>query len=196
VIYLTKILIPTLTGNTTSSHDCFQNSTPLLYARLLGGQDFSVGDSIGVWHNVALIPWHLPLVAKGFTYVTIGALFAGTIWASRRSRWAQPFSMSLAFSLGTLVPGEVFTYQFVAMLPLTLVLTLKAIERRRWGTVTLVSLAILTLIGSPCALFFPSLWTIAGLTMFGAAVATSNLFREPESDEQEMFSHTSRFLSR
>jgi hypothetical protein len=197
VIYLTKILIPTLTGNTTSSHDCFQNSTPLLYARLVGGQDFSVGDSNGVWHNVALIPWHLPLVAKGLTYVTVAALFVGMIWASRRSRWAQPFSMSLAFSLGTLVPGEVFTYQFIAMLPLTLVLTLKAIERQRWGTVALVGLALLMLVSSPCALFFPSLWTVAGLSIFGAAVAGSNLFREPaDSDGREMFSNTKRFLSR
>jgi hypothetical protein len=136
--------------------------------------------SSGVWSNVTLVPWHLPWLAQGLTYLTIAALFASTVWAARRSGWAQPYAMSLAFSLGTLVPGEVFTYQFIAVLPLTLVLVLKAIDRQRWGTVALAGIAVWILVSSPCALVFPGLWSIAGLAIFGAAVVEAHLFRESD----------------
>jgi glycosyl transferase family 87 len=179
LLYLTGVLIPTLSGNTTSSHDCFQNSTSLLFSRLVGGSDVSFENSSGVWSAVTFVPWHLPSLAQALTYLTIAALFAGTVWAARRSGWAQPYSMSLAFSLGALVPGEVFTYQFIAVLPVTLVLGLKAMERQRWGTLALVAVAELILVSSPCALVFPGLWTIASLAIFGAAVANARLFREP-----------------
>ena len=111
--------------------------------------------------------------------MTIAALVASTTWAAHRSGWAQPYSLSLAFSLGALVPSDVYTYQFIPVLPLTLVLVLKAMERRRWGTVTVVGTAVWILVSSPCALAFPGLWTIAGLTIFGAAIGQSQLFREP-----------------
>jgi len=88
----------------------------------------------------------------------------------------------LAFSLGTLVPGHIYTYQFLAMLPLTLVLVLKAIEKHRWGTLAIVGAALYILLSSPCALVFPGLWTIAGLVIFGAAAARAQLFRGPGSD--------------
>jgi Glycosyltransferase family 87 len=185
LFYLTRVLIPTLSGTTTSSNDCFQNSTSLLFSRLVGGQDFSVIDSSGIWSTVTLVPWHVPWLAQALTYLTIAALVAGAVWAPRRSGWAQPYSLSLAFSLGALVPGEVFTYQFIPLLPLTLVLVLKSIERRRWATVAVVGTAVWILISSPCALVFPGLWTIAGLTIFGAAIRQAQLFREPDSKARD-----------
>jgi hypothetical protein len=177
LLYLTGVLIPAELGETATSNDCFQNSTALLYSRLVGGQAISFGSDSGVWTTVTLVPWHYPLLAQALTYLTIGALIAGSIWAARQSGWAQPFSMSLAFSLGALVPGEAFTYQFIALLPLTLVLLLKAIERQRWITVGLVATSIWILLSSPCALAVPGLWTIAGLIIFGASVAESRLFQ-------------------
>jgi hypothetical protein len=182
LLYLTRILIPVLLGNPAWNSDCFQNSTSLLFARLVGGAGYGVLNSSGVWISVTLVPWHLPWLAKALTYVTIAALFACTLWAARRSGWAQPYSMSLAFSLGTLVPGHLYTYQFLAMLPLTLVLALKAIEQHRWGTVAIVGAALYVLLSSPCALVFPSLWTIAGLVIFGAAAVRAPLFRETGPD--------------
>jgi hypothetical protein len=179
LLYLTKVLIPTVSGNTTVSHDCFQNSTSLLFARLVGGQGWTVGNDAGIWHTVTLFPWHLAWLAQALTYLTIGAVFAGTILATRRSGWSQPYSMALAFSLGTLVPAEVFTYQFVPMLPLTLVLLLKAIELHRWATVVVVIAALYILLSSPCALVFPGLWSIAGLVIFVAAVVEAPRFRKP-----------------
>jgi len=177
LVYLTGVLIPAELGATSTSNDCFQNSTSLLYSRLVGGQAISFGNDSGIWTTVTLVPWHLPLLAQALTYLTIGALIVGSIWAARQSGWAQPFSMSLAFSLGALVPGEAFTYQFIALLPLTLVLVLKAIERQRWMTVGLVATCCWILLSSPCALALPSLWTIAGLFIFGASVAEARLFQ-------------------
>lgn len=184
LVYLTGVLIPVLLGNPAWNSDCFQNSTPLLFSRLVGGAPYSVESASAVWTNVTLVPWHLPWLATGLTYLTISALFVSTVWAARRSGWAQPYSMSMAFSLGTLVPGHVYTYQFIAMLPLTMVLVLKAIERQRWGTVAIVGAALYLLVSSPCALVFPGLWTIAGLAIFVAAVAKAQLFREAATPDQ------------
>jgi len=177
VFYLTKVLIPASAGGgPASTHDCFQNSTPLLFSRLVGGSSFSVINTSGVWKDVTLVPWHLPWLAQVLTYLTIGALVVGTVWAAWRSRWAQPYSMSLAFSLGALVPGHVYTYQFISILPMTIVLVLRTIETQRWGVVALAGIAELILINSPCALAFPGLWTVAGLAIFAAAVAQAELF--------------------
>jgi hypothetical protein len=178
VLYLTKVLIPfTFGAGPGTTHDCFQNSTPLLFSRLVGGVSFAVIDKSGVWRDVTLVPWHVTWLAQVLTYLTIATLVVGTVWAARRSGWAQPYSMSLAFSLGALVPGHVYTYQFISILPLTMVLVLRTIETRRWGVVALVGLAELVLINSPCALAFPGLWTIAGLVIFAAAVTQAELFR-------------------
>ncbi|HEY4912375.1 MAG TPA: glycosyltransferase family 87 protein [Candidatus Dormibacteraeota bacterium] len=180
VLYLTKVLIPvSIGGSAAATHDCFQNSTPLLFSRLVDGTSFSVIDKAGVWKDVTLVPWHLPWLAQLLTYLTIASLVVGTVWAAWRSGWAQPYSMSLAFSLGALVPGHVYTYQFIPILPLTMVLVLRAIETQRWGVVALVGIAELVLINSPCALVFPGLWTVAGLAIFAAAVTSAKRFRDP-----------------
>jgi hypothetical protein len=182
VLYLTQVLIPvSIGGSAAATHDCFQNSTPLLFSRLVDGTSFSLIDKAGVWKDVTLVPWHLPWLAQLLTYLTIATLVVGTVWAARRSGWAQPYSMSLAFSLGALVPGHVYTYQFIPILPLTMVLVLRTIETQRWGVVALVGIAELVLINSPCALVFPGLWTVAGLAIFAAAVTSAKLFRDPAS---------------
>jgi hypothetical protein len=182
VLYLTKVLIPvSIGGSAAATHDCFQNSTPLLFSRLVGGTSFSLIDKAGVWKDVTLVPWHLPWLAQLLTYLTIASLVVGTVWAAWRSGWAQPYSMSLAFSLGALVPGHVYTYQFIPILPLTMVLVLRTIETQRWGVVALAGIADLVLINSPCALVFPGLWTVAGLAIFAAAVTKAALFRDPAS---------------
>jgi hypothetical protein len=184
LLYLTGVLLPVVVGNPAWNNDCFQNSTPLLFSRLVGGASFSVENSSAVWVSITLVPWHVPWLARVLTYLTIAALLAGTVWAARRSGWAQPYSMSLAFSLGTLVPGHVYTYQFIAMLPLTVVLVMKAIELRRWGTLVVVGAGLYILVSSPCALILPSLWTIAGLAIFAAAVAEARLFRDEDASHR------------
>jgi Glycosyltransferase family 87 len=179
VQYLTRILLPVAIGNPATTQDCFQNSTPLLFSRLVGGSSWSVIDASGHWSTVTFLPWHLTTVAHVLTYATIAGLVIGAIWAARRSGYAQPFSMSLAFSLGALVPGDVYTYQFIALLPLTLVLVLNSIEDHRWLTLGLIALAMWTFLSSPCALVFPSLWTVAGLGLFAIGVVEAPRFRRP-----------------
>jgi hypothetical protein len=181
--YLTGVLIPIVSGNSSVTHDCFQNSTPLLFSRLVGGQEFSLENESGVWTSVTLVPWHLPWLAHVLTYLTVAALLAGTVWAARRSGWAQPYSMSLAFALGALIPGDVFTYQFIPMLPLALVLVLKAVDRHRWGALVVVAVCVYVLVPSPCALAFPGLWTIASLAIFATAVVEARQFRQADAVE-------------
>jgi hypothetical protein len=175
--YVTRVLLPVAAGSAGGTKDCFQNSTPLLFSRLVGGEPFTRVTASGVWTTVAMVPWHLPSLAHVLSYLTIGALVAATVWASRRSGWAQPYSMSLAFSLGALIPGDVYTYQFIAVLPLALVLLLGAVERQRWLIVAVAGLAVLTFESSPCALVVPGLWTIAGLALFAAAAIEAPRFR-------------------
>ena len=177
VQYVTGILLPVAVGNPAWSQDCFQNSTPLLFQRLVGGSSWSVIDTSGHWSTVAFLPWHLTTVAQVLTYATIAGLVIGAVWAARRSGFAQPFSMALAFSLGALVTDHVYTYQFVALLPLTLVLVLNSIEGRRWLTLGFVALAIWTFLSSPCALVIPGLWTVAGLGLFAIGVVEAPLFK-------------------
>jgi glycosyl transferase family 87 len=170
VLYVTKILLPVGQGrNPATVASCFENSTPQLFYRLVGGVPWSTL-STSTWSTVGPLPWHLPVLAQLLSYATIGLLIVGTVWASRRSSWAQPFSLALAFSLGALVPGDVYTYQFIALLPLTLVLVLTAVQQNRWVLTGVLGLAIWVLVSSPCALVFPGLWNIAGLAIFAVAM--------------------------
>jgi len=176
--YVTRVLLPVAAGSAGGTKDCFQNSTPLLFSRLVGGEPFTRVNAYGVWTTVGLVPWHLTVLAHVLSYLTVATLVAATVWAASRSGWAQPYSMSLAFSLGALVPGDVFTYQFIAVLPLTLVLLVRAVDQQRWLIVAIAGLAVFTFESSPCALLVPGLWTIAGLCLFAAAAIEAPRFTD------------------
>jgi Glycosyltransferase family 87 len=167
--YLTRVLVPVGTDFPNQTHSCFENSTPSLFYRLVGGSGWTMLNS-GIWSSPISLPWHLTLLAQLLSYATLALLFIGTVWAARRSGWSQPFSMALAFSLGALVPGHVYTYQFIALLPLTLVLVLTAVQQSRWVLTAVLGLAVLVFVSSPCALVFPGLWNIAGLAIFAVAM--------------------------
>jgi Glycosyltransferase family 87 len=177
LFYLLKVLIPSITWQNSGAHDCFQNSTPLLFARVVGGEPFTVGNNEGIWHPVTLVPWHLTTLATVLTLATIAGIFAATFWAVWRSGFAQPYSLALCFSLGTLVPGEVFTYQFLPMLPLLLIVFMQALRHARFVSLAVLGVALWVLVASPCALALPSLWTVAALAIFAVAVAMAPLFR-------------------
>src|SRR5437762_1794492 len=139
--YLFDVLLPSLGWARSGPHDCFQNSTPLLFARVVGGESFGVIDQSGTWRQATFVPWHFEALAGGLAYLTIGVVFLAAIWAVWRSGAAQPYSLALCFSLGTLLPGEVFTYQFLPMLPLLVIVFMKALERREFGTMLILGLA-------------------------------------------------------
>jgi len=182
LFYLTRILLPSLTWQNSGPHDCFQNSTQLLYARVLDGEPYGVINRAGVWHQVTFDSWHFHLLATALGYMTIAVVIAATVWAVWRSGAAQPYSLALCFSLGTLIPGEVFTYQFLPMLPILLIVFMKTLQLHKFGTVLALSAALWILIASPCALPLPSLWTVAALAIFGLSVRLATLFR-PEASQ-------------
>lgn len=180
-LYLTKILLPVGQGrNPSTVASCFENSTPQLFYRLVGGVPWSTLNG-STWSTTGL-PWHLTLLAQVLTLATIGVLIVATVWASQRAGWSQPFSLAMAFSLGALVPGDVYTYQFVALLPLVLVVVLTAVEQKRWLVLCIAALVVWVFVSSPCALAFPSLWSVAGLGLFGVGVAMSRQMRRPETE--------------
>jgi hypothetical protein len=179
LLYVTRILLPSLTWQNSGPHDCFQDSTPLLYARVFDGESYGVINQDGIWHQVTFDSWHFPALATALSYSTIVLVIAATIWAVRRSGAAQPFSLALCFSLGTLVPGEVFTYQYLPMLPILLIVFMKVLQHRKFVATLGLSAALWVLLVSPCALPLPSLWTVAALAIFGIAVWHAPLFRPP-----------------
>ena len=181
IFYLTKILIPSIGWQNSGQHDCFQNSTPLLFARVVGGESFTVGDPQGDWHSVTFVPWQFPTLATILTVATLAGILACTFWAVWRSGFAQPYSLALCFSLGTLLPGEVFTYQFLPMLPLQLVVFMQLIRHKKLGSWLVLGAALWVLIASPCALPLPSLWTVAAIAVFAVAVFHAPLFRRDSS---------------
>lgn len=181
IFYVTKVLIPSITWQNSGAHDCFQNSTPLLFARVVGGEPFTVGDPQGDWHSVTFVPWQFPTLATLLTFAALASILACTFWAVWRSGFAQPYSLALCFSLGTLLPGEVFTYQFLPMLPLLLVVFMQLVRHKKLVSLLVLGVALWVLIASPCALPLPSLWTVAAIAVFAVAVFNAPLFRRDSS---------------
>jgi hypothetical protein len=85
--------------------------------------------------------------------------------------------MSLGFALGALIPNEVWPYQWLPLLPLILVVAVRAVERRRLMTLGLLAVFLLGFVRQPCDLFFPNLWTVAAIGVFVLGVWENRLFR-------------------
>jgi hypothetical protein len=99
------------------------------------------------------------------------------VWAAWRSRWNPAYGMALGFALGALIPNEVWPYQWLPLLPLILLIAVKAIEQARARTLALLVICLLGFFIQPCALFFPNLWTVAGIAVFVLGLWENRLFR-------------------
>jgi hypothetical protein len=181
LFYFRNVLLPSLFWQNSGPHDCFQNSTHLLYARVIDGEPYGVINQAGAWHQATFDSLHFHALATVLEYSTILLIVAATVWAVWRSSTAQPYSLALCFSLGTLVPGEVFTYQFLPMLPILLIVFMQALQSRKFGTACILGGALWILLVSPCALPLPSLWTVAALVIFGVSVWHAPLFRHEDA---------------
>src|SRR5260370_2980314 len=98
-------------------------------------------------------------------------------WAAWRRGVTPAYGMSLGFALGALIPNEVWPYQWLPLLPLILVVAVRAVERRRLITLALFGVFLLGFVRQPCDLFFPNLWTLASIAIFVLGVCETRLFR-------------------
>src|SRR5260370_20547369 len=105
-------------------------------------------------------------------------LLAGGAGGARGlSGWNPASGRSLGFALGALIPNEVWPYQWLPLLPLILVVAVRAVERGRVITLALLSVFLLGFVRQPCDLFFPNLWTLAAIAVFVLCVWENRPFR-------------------
>ena len=172
VFYYQHVLLPSLGSY---NPDCAYDSVKTLFTRYVGGEEFAVPGGSG--YILVRSPLHYERLAVLLSYLS-ALLFAGAAaWGAWRSGWNAAYGMSLGFALGALIPNEVWPYQWLPVLPLALLLVVRGVERRRWGTLGLLALCLLGFYRQPCELFFPNLWTVAAVGIFALAVWENRLFR-------------------
>ena len=178
VFYFQHVLLPSLASHNS---DCAYDSVRTLFTRVIGGESFVVitGDRV----DLVTSPIHLPGLAIALSYMSALVFAAGAVYGAWRSRWNAPYGMSLGFALGALIPNEVWPYQWLPLLPLILLLCVRAVERHRTRTLILLGVLLLGFYRQPCDLPFPNLWTLAAIGIFALGVVENQLFRpaaEPE----------------
>jgi len=170
--YYRHVLIPSLGSH---NPDCAYDSVRTLFTRFIGGEQFAVPGGTG--YVLVTSPLRLEGLAIVLSYVSALAFAAAAAWAAWRSGWNPAYGMSLGFALGALIPNEVWPYQWLPLLPVALLLVVRAVERRRFITLGLLALCLLGFYKQPCDLFFPNLWTLAAIGVFVVAVWENRLFR-------------------
>jgi hypothetical protein len=172
VHYFQQVLIPSLASHNS---DCAYDSVRTLFTRTIGGETYQ--QPWGYHYIAVTSPIHLPGVALFLSYLSALLFVAGAVWAAWRSGWNPVYGMSLGFALGALIPNEVWPYQWLPLLPLVLLLVIRAIERRRTMTLVLLGIFLLGFVRQPCELFFPNLWTLAAIAIFVLGLWENRLFR-------------------
>jgi hypothetical protein len=176
VFYYQHVLLPSLASHNA---DCAYDSVRTLFARTIGGEPYLLPSGSGV---VAVTsPLHFASLALALSYASAVLFAAGAAWAAWRSGWNPAYGMAVGFALGALIPNEVWPYQWLPLLPLVLVVAVRAIERRRWVTLGLMAACLLGFYRQPCDLIFPNLWTLAAIGVFALALWENRLFRSEVS---------------
>ena len=172
VFYYQHVLLPSLASHNS---DCAYDSVRTLFARTIGGEPYLLPSGSGV--VVVTSPLHLASLALVLSYLSALLFAAGATWAAWRSGWNPAYGMAVGFALGALIPNEVWPYQWLPLLPLILVVAVRAIERRRWVTLGILGVCLLGFYRQPCDLIFPNLWTVAAIGVFALALWENRLFR-------------------
>ena len=173
VFYFQHVLLASLGSHNA---DCGYDSVRSLFDRVIGGEPYLLPASNG-GVTVVQVPWRFPLAAAVLGYAAALAFAAAAVWAAWRSGWNPVYGMALGFALGALIPNEVWPYQWLPLLPLVLLVAVKAIERRRVTTLVLLGVFLLGFYRPPCDLPFPNLWTLAAVAVFVLGVWENRLFR-------------------
>lgn len=172
LFYYQNVLVPSLGSH---NPDCAYDSVRTLFTRTIGGESFVLPTTNG--YVMVSSPLHLSSIALVLSYVSALAFAAGAVWGAWRSGWNPVYGMSLGFALGALIPNEVWPYQWLPLLPLVVLLAVRGVEERRGVTLALLSLCLIGFLRPPCDLFFPNLWTLAGIGIFVLALWENRLFR-------------------
>ena len=173
LFYYQHVLLASLGSHNA---DCGYDSVRTLFDRVVGGEPYLLPNPAGGVTAVQL-PWSYPGLAAVLGYASALAFAAAAVWAAWRSGWNPPYGMALGFALGALIPNEVWPYQWLPLLPLVLLVTVKAVERRRAGTLVVLTVLMLGFYRAPCDLPFPNLWTLAAVGLFVLGVWENRLFR-------------------
>jgi len=174
-LYVTGVLVPAATVHTS---DCAITSVPSLWERTLGGAAYALPGPAGLTLHPA--PLDAPGLATAVTLVVAAALIAGVLWTSARTAWDPVFGMLSGLALGAVLPGEVYPYQWLPLLPLALAVATGLAHRRRWPALALVGVLLLGFTRQPCDLPWPNLWTVSGLGLFATCLWHHRLFRSIE----------------
>ena len=173
VFYFQHVLLASLGSHNA---DCGYDSVRSLFDRVVGGEPYLLPkDGGGV--TVVQVPWHFPAAAAVLGYAATLAFAAAAVWGAWRSGWNAAYGMALGFALGAVIPNEVWPYQWLPLLPLVLLVAVKAIEQRRVTTLFVLAVCLLGFYRPPCDLPFPNLWTLAAVAVFVLGVWENRLFR-------------------
>ncbi|MHB8587914.1 MAG: glycosyltransferase family 87 protein [Candidatus Dormibacteraceae bacterium] len=181
IFYFQHVLLPSLGSH---NPDCAYDSVRTLFTRTIGGEQYAQPTSSG--YMLVTSPLRLPAVALVLSYVSAVAFAAAAIWAAWRSGWNAVYGMSLGFSLGALIPNEVWPYQWLPLLPLVLLLVVRGIERRRFASLAVLAVLLLGFYRAPCDLIFPNIWTLAAIGIFVLGVWENRVFRSGTAIEREV----------
>jgi hypothetical protein len=181
VFYFQHVLLPSLASH---NPDCAYDSVRTLFMRTIGGEAYAQPTSSG--YVLVTSPVRLPAVALAISYLSALVFAAGATWAAWRSGWNPAYGMSLGFSLGALIPNEVWPYQWLPLLPLVLLLVVRGIEQRRFGSLAVLGILLLGFYRAPCDLIFPNIWTLAAIGIFVLGVWENRLFRMVTASEREV----------
>jgi len=173
VFYYQHVLLASLSSHNA---DCGYDSVRTLFDRVVGGEPYLLPNPNGGVVSVSL-PWRLPGLAAVLSYASSAAFVGAAGWAAWRSGWNAPYGMALGFALGALIPNEVWPYQWLPLLPLLLLVAVRAIEQQRGTTLVLMGVFLLGFYRPPCDLLFPNLWTLAAIAIFVLGVWENRLFR-------------------
>jgi hypothetical protein len=172
LFYYQHVLVPSLASNNA---DCAYDSVRTLFTRTIGGEPYLLPSGAGV--VVVESPLHFGALALVLSYLSAVLFAVGAAWAAWRSGWNPAYGMALGFALGALVPNEVWPYQWLPLLPLILVVAIRAIERRRLVTLGILGVCLLGFYRQPCDLIFPNLWTVSAIGVFVLALWENRIFR-------------------
>ena len=178
LFYYQHVLVPSLASN---NPDCAYDSVRTLFTRTIGGEPFLQPRGGGV--VMVTSPLHLGTLALVLSYLSAVLFAGGAAWAAWRSGWNPAYGMAVGFSLGALIPNEVWPYQWLPLLPLVLLVAVRAIERRKWVTLGILGVCLLGFYRQPCDLPFPNLWTVAAIGVFVLALWENRLFREVDRSQ-------------